>query len=443
MIVQPGSSRHRASGRADHRRRRCHPVSGDVLDLSANVPVDTWMANPDTDLLRAHRRKSLRNVVIALVVIALLVGGILFVLHAMNDGDDEPPDRGPAHARRDGREGVRSTRPTIDAGMSKDDIVAISKFGFFSINANAKTTIYVDNRTLGETPMTRLPLPPGPHKVKAVGPRGKKPKSSSSRSSAVATPSEHDQLVNVLVAAALGIALGVVTGMPLGVVNVAIVDAATAGRTRFAIGVGLGGALADTVHAALAFVGVGRARHVASRARARARDRRGDRDRRLRGARVAAPRDHAASPADDSSMLHGAIDRARAHAAESRRARRVGRRRGRDAGPTRRSRRRCALAVGVGVGSAIVVRVARALGQPRASRSHGARVIPRVALVALVGDRGRRRRPRDADVTTRAARGGCSRSAGSTRGSSRSARDRRRGTAARARPDPESGGRRG
>lgn len=63
-------------------------------------------------------------------------------------------------------------------------------------------------------------------------------------------------------AAGLGMSLGVVTGMPLGVVNVAIVDAATHGRTRFAIGIGIGGALADTVHAAIAFASVG---HVLSR----------------------------------------------------------------------------------------------------------------------------------------------------------------------------------
>ena len=59
-------------------------------------------------------------------------------------------------------------------------------------------------------------------------------------------------------AVVLGGGLGVVTGMPLGVVNVAIVDAAAAGRRRFALGVGFGGAAADTIHASLAFVGVGR-----------------------------------------------------------------------------------------------------------------------------------------------------------------------------------------
>jgi arginine exporter protein ArgO len=62
----------------------------------------------------------------------------------------------------------------------------------------------------------------------------------------------------LLRAAGLGFGLGVVTGMPLAVINVAIVEAATAGRRRFAIGLGLGGGIADTVLAMLAFTGVGR-----------------------------------------------------------------------------------------------------------------------------------------------------------------------------------------
>jgi arginine exporter protein ArgO len=64
-------------------------------------------------------------------------------------------------------------------------------------------------------------------------------------------------VTSLLVAAGLGLGLGIVTGMPLGVVNVAIVDAAVAGRARFATGIGIGGALADTAHAAAAFIGIG------------------------------------------------------------------------------------------------------------------------------------------------------------------------------------------
>lgn len=64
--------------------------------------------------------------------------------------------------------------------------------------------------------------------------------------------------MNELAALGLGLALGIVTGMPLGVVNVAIVDAATQGRTRFAIGIGIGGGLADAIHSSIAFAGVGK-----------------------------------------------------------------------------------------------------------------------------------------------------------------------------------------
>lgn len=64
--------------------------------------------------------------------------------------------------------------------------------------------------------------------------------------------------MNELIALGLGLALGIVTGMPLGVVNVAIVDAAAQGRGRFAIGIGLGGGIADAIHSSIAFAGVGR-----------------------------------------------------------------------------------------------------------------------------------------------------------------------------------------
>ncbi len=65
-------------------------------------------------------------------------------------------------------------------------------------------------------------------------------------------------ITELAAAAGLGLLLGIVTGMPIAVVNVAIVDAAVAGKRAFAIGIGVGGAIADTVHSGLAFVGVGR-----------------------------------------------------------------------------------------------------------------------------------------------------------------------------------------
>jgi threonine/homoserine/homoserine lactone efflux protein len=55
----------------------------------------------------------------------------------------------------------------------------------------------------------------------------------------------------------LGLSLGIVTGIPLGVINMAVLDAATAGDRRGAIRIGIGGACADMIHAALAFAGTG------------------------------------------------------------------------------------------------------------------------------------------------------------------------------------------
>jgi hypothetical protein len=57
--------------------------------------------------------------------------------------------------------------------MSHDDIRALSKYGFLTLDANEHTTIYVDGKNIGDTPLKQLPLPPGPHTVKAVGPHGK------------------------------------------------------------------------------------------------------------------------------------------------------------------------------------------------------------------------------------------------------------------------------
>jgi len=146
------------------------PTPPGVIDLSEKVsPLDTWMANPDTDLLRGHRMRGIRNVVIGIAILGALVSIGVFFLQRSNSHDDEveanvPPDAAVKHL----------PVATPDAGISKDDIYAISRFGYITITANQKTTIYVDGKNIGETPMTRLPLPPGPKKIKAIGPKNKK-----------------------------------------------------------------------------------------------------------------------------------------------------------------------------------------------------------------------------------------------------------------------------
>lgn len=55
----------------------------------------------------------------------------------------------------------------------------------------------------------------------------------------------------------IGAAIGAITGIPIGPVNVAVIDAAYRHTLRRALAVGFGGALADGLYAALGIVGVG------------------------------------------------------------------------------------------------------------------------------------------------------------------------------------------
>jgi serine/threonine protein kinase len=160
---------HQGTGKVDL------PNLADVLDLSADVGADAWMVEGGTDLLSSHRLKSIRNLAIAVIAVAAAVVGIWYLVSRLGSSEEETLV---VHAPADAavKRHYVPDEPKPDAPqMSKEDIMAISKFGFFSIDASVKTTIYVDNVRYGETPMKRLPLPPGPHKVKAVT-KGKKPK---------------------------------------------------------------------------------------------------------------------------------------------------------------------------------------------------------------------------------------------------------------------------
>ncbi len=57
----------------------------------------------------------------------------------------------------------------------------------------------------------------------------------------------------------MGLALGALTSLPVGVANVAVVEAGLRAGRRRALWVAAGGATADTAHASLAFVGIGSA----------------------------------------------------------------------------------------------------------------------------------------------------------------------------------------
>jgi len=147
------------------------PLPNGVLDLSGTFPADTWMANPDTDLLGAHRRKTLRTMLLAIAGVAV-IGGLLFAFVQLS----QPRAARPQVAAV--ADAAIVDAPPIDApekvdADDRDHITALSRFGFLSLEATARTSIYIDGKLYGETPLKRLPLAPGMYKLKAVGPRGK------------------------------------------------------------------------------------------------------------------------------------------------------------------------------------------------------------------------------------------------------------------------------
>ena len=156
MIVQPGSTKN--YGRP-------------VIDLSSTMLPDSWMIDPNTDLLRSHRLRSIRNAAIALGAVAAVTVAVFLVTSRLGDASRSvvPP---PPVIEIDAAV-PDATDPDADPELTRDEIVKLSRFGFFSIAATARTQIYIDANKIGETPLTRFPLTPGPHRVKAIGPRGK------------------------------------------------------------------------------------------------------------------------------------------------------------------------------------------------------------------------------------------------------------------------------
>jgi serine/threonine protein kinase len=134
------------------------------------------LGDPHTDLL-GDRWKRLRNIaLIGAIAIAVLVAvGIAISGRTPPAPGTNTGEAAAAAVPVDAAVAAPPPEAAPDAGgePSRQDIIALSRFGFFSIDADAKTTIFIDGKRIGEAPLTRLPLPPGIHKIKAIGPRSK------------------------------------------------------------------------------------------------------------------------------------------------------------------------------------------------------------------------------------------------------------------------------
>ncbi|CAN5410583.1 hypothetical protein BH11MYX1_BH11MYX1_19130 [soil metagenome] len=143
-----------------------------VLDLSEDVGADSWMADDGTNLLASHRWKSLRNTIIALAIFAALGLGVFLVISFLASKTSNNTVNAAPLTDAAIRKPIHDI-PLDAAPDDHDQIRALSKYGFYSITATAKTTVYIDEKIILETPITQYPLKPGPHTIKAVGPKGK------------------------------------------------------------------------------------------------------------------------------------------------------------------------------------------------------------------------------------------------------------------------------
>ncbi len=132
------------------------------------------LADPSTDLLRDRRRRAVRLTVAIVAVLA--IAGLAYTLGrgsgaapattaavaagAVVDAGVDPRDADLADAE-------------IDADQTRADIAALARYGFFSIGSDKKAVIYIDHQRIKEAPLIRYLLEPGPHQIKAVGPKGK------------------------------------------------------------------------------------------------------------------------------------------------------------------------------------------------------------------------------------------------------------------------------
>ena len=132
------------------------------------------LADPSTDLLRDRRRRAVRLTVAIVAVLAIAA-----LAYVLGRGSGAAPATAPAVATGAvvdaGVELPDAELPDaeVDADQTRADIAALARYGFFSIGSDKKAVIYIDHQRIKEAPLIRYLLEPGPHQIKAVGPRGK------------------------------------------------------------------------------------------------------------------------------------------------------------------------------------------------------------------------------------------------------------------------------
>ncbi len=145
------------------------PALGSYPAPPAAASSMVGLGDPSTDLIKEWRKRRVRNVVIGGVVSGLVIAAVIAVIVVGGGVKSSQSVVQPPPASTDAAPAVVVPPDASD----RDSITALSKYGFYSVDASAKTQIFIDNQRVGEAPITRLPLGPGVHHVKAIGPKSK------------------------------------------------------------------------------------------------------------------------------------------------------------------------------------------------------------------------------------------------------------------------------
>ncbi len=120
-------------------------------------------------LLGASRNRTMRNLAVIAVVAAIAIAAVL----VLNRSEQQQPIIENAIVV----DAAPPPPPPIDAPknqMSREDIAAMSRYGFLTMDSDPKAKLFLDDKLIGETPFKRFPLAPGNYKAKVVGAGGKK-----------------------------------------------------------------------------------------------------------------------------------------------------------------------------------------------------------------------------------------------------------------------------
>ncbi|MBK9071287.1 MAG: serine/threonine protein kinase [Myxococcales bacterium] len=136
------------------------------------------MPSPELiDLRGPSRRRAQRWIGGGLAAIALCVVYALFVAQrSPGDAVAGQPTIGEAAGAKSALGAAKDATPApprARALPARDEIEALSKFGFWSFSAPGKAVVYIDGKRVGEAPFVRFALTPGFHDVRVVGPGGK------------------------------------------------------------------------------------------------------------------------------------------------------------------------------------------------------------------------------------------------------------------------------